>query len=433
MLLYSTNNKDNIVDLKTAVLDAFPKDKGLYMPCEIPVLKNNFFNSLSELSFCELSFAVCSKLFKGFIPEKNLEKIIYTSFDFDIPLVELDDNLSILELYHGPTLAFKDFGARFMANLMSFFLSNSNQKRTILVATSGDTGGAVAAGFYNTENINVIILYPSEKVSEMQEKQLTTWGSNIKAIEVLGSFDDCQSLVKEAFLDQDLSSCFQFSSANSINIARLISQSLYYFEAIKKTKNTINDISITIPSGNFGNLTAGLLAREMGLNIKQFIAANNSNNSFTNYIQTGEFLPKPSIQTISNAMDVGNPSNFPRIMNLYGSTWNIIKDIVKAHSISEQETTKYIQEYYTQHKYILDPHTAVGIAATMKNRNNYTNIVLATAHPAKFKETVETLINIDIEIPSELLKLLSKDKRSIRMSNNYEQFKELLMFDTCST
>lgn len=331
MKLYSTNDKSNLVDLKEAVLNAFPKDQGLYMPTHIPALPSPFFEHIDQYEFAELGFLVAQNLIGSYIPEADLYQLIQRAINFPAPLAKISENISTLELWHGPTMAFKDFGARFMAELMSYFLRNEDRETTILVATSGDTGGAVAAGFYKVPGIKVIILYPSGKVSELQEKQLTTWGENISAIEIDGVFDDCQALVKEAFIDDELRSQYNFSSANSINIARLLPQSFYYFEGYKQVADKSRPIVFSVPSGNFGNLTAGLLGAQMGLPVHKFIAATNENKTVPLYLEQGKYEAKPSVQTISNAMDVGNPSNFPRMKALFGndsSTWNMIKEKV---------------------------------------------------------------------------------------------------------
>jgi len=430
MKLYSTNNKENIVELREAVLNAFPPDRGLYFPVSIEKLPKEFIESIESYSFQEIAYRVSKHLFNGYIPDKEVMSIVDAAFNFPVPLVKINNNISVLELFHGPSLAFKDFGARFMAELMSYFLKNSNQRRTILVATSGDTGGAVASGFYGVDNIDVIILYPSGKVSELQEKQLCTWGNNIKAIEIDGVFDDCQALVKEAFLDEDLRKKYVFSSANSINIARLIPQSFYYFEAYKRAKSKSNEVCISVPSGNFGNLTAGLLAKRMGLPIHKFIAATNINRTFTDYIDSGVYRATPSKASISNAMDVGNPSNFPRILELYCSTWNMIKDDIESYSYTDEETKTCIKSVYNEYNYILDPHAAVAYLAAEKylSANNGHCTILETAHPAKFLKTVEECISTKLDIPEALESLRNKDKISIKCKAHYKDVKQVLMF-----
>ncbi len=428
MKLFSTNNPNNIVDLKEAVLNAFPVDKGLYMPVKIPRLPKSFYESIQERSFNENAFIVCQALMGDYIPMPELESILLKAFDFPSPIVQLDDHLSCLELFHGPSMAFKDFGARFMAALMAYFLRNEDQKTTILVATSGDTGGAVAAGFYETEGIEVIILYPKGKVSDLQEKQLTTWGKNIRAVEIDGVFDDCQNLVKTAFLDKDLHNKYQFSSANSINIARLIPQSFYYHDAYKQLQDQ-GDLCFAVPSGNFGNLCAGLIAKKMGLPIHSFIAATNKNKIVPDYLKTGEFVPKDSMQTISNAMDVGNPSNFTRIMSLYGSTWNDVKQDVRGFHSTDQETLAAIAEIKEKYAYIADPHGAIGYLACkeafQKEKRHY--VFLETAHPGKFQDVVEEAINEPITLPTRLADFLDQTKSAYSSNKDYVSFKSLLM------
>ena len=429
MKLYSTNNKQNIVELKEAVLNAFPKDKGLYMPVDLNALPSSFITNLSNLSFQEISYNIAAHLFENYIPSKDLKDIINKSINFPAPVVNISENISVLELFHGPTMAFKDFGARFMAELMSYFLRDSAKKTTILVATSGDTGGAVAAGFHRVEGIEVIILYPRGKVSPLQEKQLTTWGDNIKAIEIDGVFDDCQALVKKAFLDVDLNVKFQFSSANSINIARLIPQSFYYFEAYKQLNKSDKEVVFAVPSGNFGNLTAGLLAKRLGLPIDKFIAATNINDTVPRYIQSGVYEAKPSLATISNAMDVGDPSNFSRMMALYGSTWNVIKKDITAYSFNDNDTTNTIKDIKEKTGYTLDPHAAVaymGCQEYIRNNTNAQCTLLGTAHPAKFSEVVNDVLGYEISIPNSLKRFETKPKVSTLCSNNYQDFKSLL-------
>ncbi len=432
MKLYSTNNKKNIVDLKEAVLNAFPKDKGLYMPLHIKKLPESFFENIENYTFQQLSFEVAHHLIGDYIPKKALKDIIHKAIVFPAPVVKIKNNIYSLELFHGPTMAFKDFGARFMAELMSYFLKDNENKTTILVATSGDTGGAVASGFHNVKGIEVIILYPSGKVSPLQEKQLTTWGDNIRAIEIDGVFDDCQRLVKTAFLDEELNSKYQFSSANSINIARLIPQTFYYFEALKQLKKLgINseNIVFTVPSGNFGNLTAGLLAKRMGLPVYKFIAATNTNDTVVKYLSSGTYNAKASIATVSNAMDVGDPSNFSRIMALYGSTWNMIKEDIIGYSYNDKETIETINRIDKLENYILDPHAAVAYLACEEylTEKNAECVLLETAHPAKFLEVVNQAINEEIDIPIRLNLFLSKRKIALNCSNQFSDFKALLL------
>lgn len=428
MKLYSTKNKDYIVELKEAVMQSLAPEGGLFMPCNLQPLDSNFFDGFYDRSFQENSYLICEHLFEGYIPSEILKEIVYDAINFPAPLVKLgDSDIYSLELFHGPSLAFKDFGARFMARLMSYFNKDETDKLSILVATSGDTGGAVASGFYNTPGIEVIILYPSGKVSDLQEKQLTTLGNNITALEIDGTFDDCQALVKKAFLDTELNKKYRLSSANSINIARLIPQSFYYFEAIKQLGKDPGPISIAVPSGNFGNITAGLLAKRMGLKIDKFIAATNINNIVPEYLHTGVYQPKPSIATISNAMDVGNPSNFDRMMELYGSTWNHIKEDIEGAYYDDDLTSAAVTVIYDEYDYICDPHGAIAYLSIIDSAKSNKSIFLETAHPAKFLDIMETCLDIDIPVPDRLAILQNKQKESILMNNDFRSFKEYLL------
>ncbi len=437
MQLYSTNNPSNIVSLKEAVLKGLPEDKGLFMPSVVPKLPQSFFENISDYSFEAIGFEVCKALFQGSIPENKTKSIIEEAINFPAPVVKLDKDKHILELFHGPSLAFKDFGARFMSRLMSYFYQGESKELIILVATSGDTGGAVAAGFFDTPGIQVVILYPSGKVSHLQEKQLTTLGKNITALEVEGTFDDCQALVKQAFLDKELNQHLQLSSANSINIARLIPQSFYYFEAWKQVQGMDHDVVFCIPSGNFGNLTAGLLAQKMGLPAHHFIAATNVNDVVPGYLKSGKFTPRPSIRTISNAMDVGNPSNFARMLDIYKavngdecSTWNMMKDAISGYAFNDKETRKAVKEVKESYNYTIDPHGAVGylaLKAYQKDNPNTTGIILETAHPSKFKDDMEDILGEKIYIPERLSRLSSLKKEAHLMSTAYDPFKELLL------
>ena len=430
MRYYSTNHKSPSVSLKEAVLKGLADDNGLYMPEHIPVLPKYFFDSISNKSFREISLAIASALIEDSIPQDVLKKIVDEALNFDAPLVSLTDELNVLELFHGPTLAFKDFGARFMAGLTSYFITDSGKKLTILVATSGDTGSAVASGFYNVPGINVLILYPSGKVSGIQEKQLTTWGKNITALEVVGTFDDCQRMVKQAFLDEDIKKKRMLSSANSINIARLIPQSFYYFYAYAQLKNKNRSLVFSVPSGNFGNLTAGLLAARMGLPVSKFISATNINDVVPEYLNTGNFKPRPSQSTISNAMDVGNPSNFARMLDLMP----VLKDMkatVQGYSFTDDETRSAIKEIYNKCNYILDPHGAIGYLGLKsymsKNAGKINGIFLETAHPAKFPETVESVIGNQIIQPERLEKFTRMEKKSIPLPNQFDDLKNFLL------
>lgn len=430
MLLYSTNNRHNKVDLKEAVMNAFPEDRGLYMPVDIPQLSTSFINGLDDMSFIEIAYHVSHAMIGDYIPRKDLMGIIESAFDFDAPLVSLTEDIHVLELFHGPSLAFKDFGARFMASLMSYFNRGETKPLTILVATSGDTGGAVASGFYKTSGVNVVILYPSGKVSDLQEKQLTTLGHNISAFEVDGTFDDCQAIVKEAFLDNDLNKKYRLSSANSINIARLIPQSFYYFEAYKQLKDKDKKVVFSVPSGNFGNLTAGLLAKRMGLPIHKMVAATNINRVVPQYLESGIFAPKPSLATISNAMDVGNPSNFVRMMDLYGSTWNNVKADILGYSFGDAQTEIAIQEVYKKYNYVIDPHGAVAYLAIkdyLTGKEDTNGILLETAHPSKFLPTMQRVLDAEIEIPEKLSILQSLNKKAHFISKDFADFKSYMM------
>jgi len=431
MKYYSTNNKNNIVSFKEAVLKGIADDGGLFMPSEFPKLPVEFIQNISKNSFKEISFTVAKNLLSGDLPDDILYKIINSAINFDAPLVPLDERTNILELFHGPTLAFKDFGARFMAETMSYLNKNSDKEIVILVATSGDTGRAVANGFYKVDGIKVVLLYPGGKVSRIQEQQLTTLGENITALEVDGTFDDCQRLVKQAFPDKQLTGKLTLSSANSINIARLIPQSFYYFNAYAQVIKNKQRVIISVPSGNFGNLTAGLIAKEMGLPVSHFIAAVNANDVFPNYIGTSVFTPKPSVKTLSNAMDVGNPSNFTRILDMYGHKHNMIKQIIYSASFSDEQTKEAMKEVYTKYNYVMDPHGAVGYLALQKYINekklsDYAGIILETAHPSKFGDIAESVINKNIEIPGRLKLCLSKEKHSVKISTKYEDLSSFL-------
>ena len=402
------------------------------MPSEIKVLPEDFFKNIFKYSFKEISFLIADNLFNSDIPKSELENIINSSITFEAPLVPLNRKINILELFHGPTLAFKDFGARFMANTLAYLNKNSNKEITILVATSGDTGSAVANGFYDVDGINVTLLYPSNKVSKIQEQQLTTLDKNITALEVLGTFDDCQRLVKQAFLDKDITSIKKVSSANSINLARLLPQSFYYFNAYAQLKDKNLQTIISVPSGNFGNLTAGLIAKKMGLPITKFIAATNSNDVFPKYLETSNYHPQPSIKTISNAMDVGDPSNFKRILDLYNHNHQLIKNDIYSKSFTDEETITAMKEVYSNYNYIIDPHGAVGyLALNSYNEelklDSFNGIILETAHPGKFADIVEKSLNRKIEIPARLKNCLTKEKHSIKISNSYKDFKEFLL------
>ncbi len=431
MKYYSTNQKTKLVSFKEAVLKGLADDGGLFMPERIPVLEPVFFKNIDSMSFQDISFEIAKALLHDDVPTTVLRDMIEDAMNFDAPLIQFDEHLFVLELFHGPTLAFKDFGARMMARLMSYFISNSDREINILVATSGDTGSAVAHGFHHVEGIRVFILYPSGKISAIQEKQLTTMGGNITAIEIYGSFDDCQRLVKQAFLDTELCERRLLTSANSINIARLIPQSFYYFYAFAQLKDKYASIQFSIPCGNFGNLTGGILAKRMGLSIFKFIAATNANDVFPRYLQNGHFKAQPMKATISNAMDVGNPSNLARIQDLYNNDVQKIKTEILSASFSDEETKMAIAEVYQKYGYILDPHGAIGYLGlkkiSLKSGPNNNGIFLETAHPTKFLDTVQNIVPQHIEIPERLQKCLSQKKHSIRLSNQFEDLKCYLL------
>ncbi len=428
MLYHSTGGKSPDVNFEDALMSGLAPDKGLYMPNKIPAIE---IGSLFGKKFNEMAFIITKALIDGEIPDGDLRAIVDDAFNFEVPVVNLKDNIYSLELFHGPTAAFKDFGARFMARAMSYFLSRNRRKIRILVATSGDTGSAVAHGFYNVPGIDVTILYPSGRVSPLQEKQLTTLGGNITALEVKGSFDDCQSMVKEAFLDSDITGKLNLASANSINIGRLIPQSLYYFYAYTIVAAKPGDpVVFCTPSGNFGNLTGGVLAKKMGLPVDYFIAATNDNDVVPQYLSSGSFDPRPSVTTYSNAMDVGNPSNFYRLLDIYKNRDNMLKDI-KGYKVSDTSTLDTIRSVYKDHKYILDPHGAVGYRAAKdfaaKQSSKVPAVFLETAHPSKFLEVIKEALGIDVEIAEVLRSYINKKKVSIVIENRYELLKKYLL------
>ena len=432
MKFYSTNKKSKEVSFKEAVIKGIADDGGLFMPVSIPVLSEDFFDEIENLSFQEICFGIAENIIGDEIPAQILKPIISNAINFEAPIIKLNNNVGVLELFHGPTLAFKDFGARFMAETLSYFSKENKQNITILVATSGDTGSAVANGFLNSEGIKVFLLYPEGKVSHIQEMQLTTLSGNITALEVNGTFDDCQKLVKQAFLDNELKKNFFLSSANSINIARLIPQSFYYFDAYKQLEDKDKPLIFSVPSGNFGNLTGGLIAKKMGLPVEKFIAAVNSNDVFPNYLKTGKFLPKPSIKTISNAMDVGNPSNFFRILDLYNNNWHKLSAEISSSSFSDELTRSAIKKIRKEYNYLIDPHGAVGYLALEeyinKNRiESFNGIILETAHPAKFIDIMEDVLKENILVPERLESSLHKKKKSIKISKEYVDFKNFLL------
>ncbi|MDQ5921574.1 MAG: threonine synthase [Pseudomonadota bacterium] len=438
MQLYSTKNKNLRVNLEEAVFKGLPTDGGLYLPLSIPKLDDTFFKNIHSYSLNEIAFYVSQALIGDEIHEKDLKLIIDQAITFDAPIVQVEENIYSLELFHGPSLAFKDFGARFMAALMSYYLNRKNsQPINILVATSGDTGSAVGSGFLNMKNIKVTILYPSKKISNIQEKQLTTLGNNVTALEVEGTFDDCQRMVKQAFLDTELSQKLNLSSANSINISRLIPQSFYYFYAYAQLSQPQKPLIFSVPSGNFGNLCGGLIAKQMGLPVTKFIASTNINDVVPQYLDSGIFTPRASIQTIANAMDVGNPSNFDRLQELYSNDIEQIKNDIVGKIYTDNQIKAAIKSVANrQHGYILDPHGAIaymGLIDYMVDSSNHSNIkdangiFLETAHPAKFYTDVENILGRKISIPDSLIDVMQKTKTSINIKANLNALKEFLM------
>ena len=425
MKYYSTNHNTPDVSLEVAVTQGLASDRGLFMPERIEPLPESFFNEMGSLSFQEISFKVAQKFFGEDIPGETLKKIVYDTLSFDAPLVRIKDNVYSLELFHGPTSAFKDVGARFMARLLSHFLGKGGNMVHVLVATSGDTGSAVANGFLGVPGIHVHVLYPKGKVTEIQEKQFTTLGQNISALEIGGTFDDCQALVKSAFMDEALKKKITITSANSINVARFLPQAFYYFNAWARLEDKIRKVVISVPSGNFGNLTAGLIAKRMGLPISKFIAANNRNDVVYSYLKTGIYKPRPSVPTIANAMDVGDPSNFVRILDLYHNSHKAIAKDIIGTSYSDDEIRETLLSVYQTTGYLLDPHGAVGYRALDELLNeNETGIFLETAHPAKFTEKVEEVIGKgNVPMPEKLLAFLKGEKKSIKFPAEYEPFK----------
>lgn len=431
MKYYSTNKKVSGVSLEDAVVKGLASDKGLFMPDVIKKMPAEFFDTIDKLSFQEIAYAVADAFFGEDVDAESLKKIVYDTLSFDVPLVKVEDNIYSLELFHGPTLAFKDVGARFMSRLLGYFIKKENKGClvNVLVATSGDTGSAVANGFLGVEGIRVFVLYPKGKVSKIQECQFTTLGKNITAIEIDGTFDDCQRLVKSAFMDDELNAKMKLTSANSINVARFLPQAFYYFYGYAQLKRIglADNCVICVPSGNFGNITAGLFGKRMGLPVKRFIAANNSNDIFLQYLNTGVYTPRPSVATLANAMDVGDPSNFARVLALYGSHAAICADISGCR-YSDPQIAEAIQNCYKANKYILDPHGACGWQALKDGlKPGETGIFLETAHPAKFLEKVESILGIGVEIPQKLHEFMKGTKQSVPMTKEFADFKAYLM------
>src|SRR5690554_1554636 len=430
MLFYSTNKKAAKASLQEAVIKGLASDRGLFMPEHIPHLSDNFFYEIAGKSLLDISKVVAEAYFGDDIPKDRLSTIVEDTLNFEIPLIEVEKDIYVLELFHGPTFAFKDVGACFMARMLSHFVKKEQEEVKVLVATSGDTGSAVANGFLGVEGIHVFVLYPSGKVSDIQEAQFTTLGQNILALEVDGTFDDCQALVKNAFMDEELNQLLRLTSANSINVARFLPQSFYYFHALAQLMRHNADAKtvFSVPSGNLGNLTAGLFAKRMGLPVERFIAANNRNDVFREYLLTGNYSPRSSVQTIANAMDVGAPSNFDRILDLYGHDHRTITGDITAYRYSDEEICNTIRVTQQQTGYLLDPHGACGYLALKEGlQPGESGIFLATAHPAKFKETVEECTGKLVTIPEDLAAFMQNKKESIELPNDFSLFKKALL------
>jgi len=435
MKYYSTNKESPAVDFKEATIRGQAPDKGLYFPETISQVSEDLIDQLQDFSNEEIAFTVLKPYIGGTIPDEKLFEIVNEVLSFPIPLMQVNEKIFALELFHGPTLAFKDVGARFMSRCLGYFVKNTSiahngKKVTVLVATSGDTGGAVANGFYDVDGIEVVILYPSGKVSPVQEKQLTTLGKNIHALEIAGSFDDCQQMVKQAFTDKEINEKLFLTSANSINVARWLPQQVYYFFAYKQWPDKSQPPVISVPSGNFGNICAGVLAQQSGLPVKHFIAACNSNNVFTQYLETSDFKPKPAIPTLSNAMDVGNPSNFIRILETFRHKYPVLREKMSSFSISDEETIEIIKDVVDQYGYTLDPHGAVGYLSLERYLDQHPDtkgIFLETAHPVKFPETIEEITGKKIDIPFSVRDIMNKEKQSILMEPDYKHFKDYLL------
>ena len=432
MIYYSTNKKAPVASLEKAVVKGLAEDRGLYMPEHIKQLPKEFFDNIHQMSFQELSYQVADAFFGEDVDAESLKRIVYDTLSFDCPVERVTDNIYSLELFHGPTLAFKDVGARFMARLLQYFIKKEGETKevNVLVATSGDTGSAVANGFLGVEGIHVYVLYPKGKVSPIQECQFTTLGKNITAIEVDGVFDDCQALVKSAFMDEELNNHMKLTSANSINVARFLPQSFYYFNAYARMKalGLADNLVMCVPSGNFGNICSALFGRKMGLPVKRFIAANNANDIFYNYLQTGKYEPKASIQTLANAMDVGDPSNFARIYDLHNGSHEAITEYISGATYKDEQIRATMQQCYNETGYTLDPHGACGYQALKDLLNDgEVGVFCETAHPAKFKEKVDEIIGIDVEIPERLADFMKGTKQSVPLGKDFAGFKKFLM------
>nr|WP_314495044.1 threonine synthase [uncultured Chryseobacterium sp.] len=431
MNYYNLKDKEEIADFRAAAIKGQGKEKGLFFPENIPPFNNEFIKNLQHFSDVEIAYE-CMKDFVGnSIPAEVLKEIITETIGFDIPLKKINDRISVLELFHGPTLAFKDVGAKFMSGCLSYFLKKEDKRVTVLVATSGDTGGAVANGFYRTEGVDVVILYPKNRVSFVQEKQLTTLGENIYALEVNGTFDDCQNLVKEAFLNEEINGQLFLNSANSINVARWLPQQIYYLLALKQWQKTESEKPvISVPSGNFGNICAGLLAHLRGMPAEHFIAACNDNDVFPNYLRTGNLQPQKTVATISNAMDVGNPSNVVRISELFGNHFDAVKDKISGYSIDDVKTLEVIKNVYKNYNYILDPHSAVAYASLEKHQQEHPSgkgFILGTAHPVKFPDPVEKATGTAVDIPESLKDLIKREKKTVEINPDFEELRRFLL------
>ncbi|MGC1516998.1 MAG: threonine synthase [Maribacter sp.] len=429
MKFYSLHNIAPHVFFDEAVVNGIAPDKGLYFPSQITPLEASFFEKITSLSNEEIAFTAIHQFVKEVLPDAVLKNILKVVLDFEFPVVEITDSIGTLELFHGPTMAFKDVGARFMAQCLGYFSRSVKEDVTVLVATSGDTGGAVANGFLGVEGVNVVILYPSGKVSEIQERQLTTLGQNITALEVDGMFDDCQAMVKNAFLDKELMAHMKLTSANSINVARWLPQLFYFLFAYKQAKSKGKEIVFSVPSGNFGNICAGLMAQRLGMPVKHFIAATNVNDTVPEYMRTMTYAPKPSTATISNAMDVGDPSNFIRIRHLFQDDFTELEKNLSAYAFNDTQTKEALSEIFNIGKYVADPHGAVGYLGLKKYQEQHPDtygIFLETAHPVKFMDIVEETLSITLEIPAQIEKVMGKPKKSIKISN-YREFKNLLL------
>lgn len=433
MIYYSTNKKAPVATLEKAVVKGLAEDRGLYMPERIKQLPQDFFDNIEKMTFQEIAYTVADAFFGEDVDAESLKKIVYDTLSFDCPVEKVTDDIYALELFHGPTLAFKDVGARFMARLLQYFIKKEggkNETVNVLVATSGDTGSAVANGFLGVDGIHVYVLYPKGKVSPIQECQFTTLGRNITAIEVDGVFDDCQALVKNAFMDEELNKHMKLTSANSINVARFLPQAFYYFNAYARMKalGLADNLVMCVPSGNFGNICSALFGRKMGLPIKRFIAANNANDIFYNYLKTGQYEPKASIQTLANAMDVGDPSNFARIYDLHQGNHEAITEYISGATYKDDQIRETMRQCYKETGYVLDPHGACGYQALKELlREGETGVFCETAHPAKFKEKVDEIIGIDVEIPERLADFMKGTKQSVPLGKDFAGFKNYLM------